>query len=157
MSPRIRLRVLLRILASLRGTAPEGRGSRTRPRLRAIGPRGDKRDDRARSLGGRRRRRAPPPRRAGETAAAAGAGTGERPQRQAAPRDLPEARWARLEPRIPPQPGGPGRPRDVARRAGVNAIRSGLRPGGGGEYLAHALPPGPTVDPDRRRWRDAGG
>ena len=92
--------------------------------------------------------------RAQRPAAAPRPATATPPRRKAYPSDLTEAQWALLEPVIPPQPPGPGRPREVDLREVVNAILYVLRTGCGWEYLPHDFPAWTTVYHYFDLWRD---
>src|SRR5215470_7790136 len=87
-----------------------------------------------------------------EAAAIAAPTAGQR--RKPYPSDLTDAHWALLEPRIPPQPPGPGRPRAVDMREVVNGILYVLRTGCPWEFLPHDLPPHSTVYYYFLQWRE---
>src|SRR5690348_6246725 len=61
------------------------------------------------------------------------------------PSDLTDAQWALIEPHLPTQAPGSGRPRTVDLREVLNAILYVLRAGCPWEYLPHDLPPSGTV------------
>ncbi len=107
------------------------------------------------SYRGPRRAETQPTQRAAETRAASAeardAGT-----RRAYPSDLTDAQWALVEPHLPAQPPGSGRPRSVPLREVVNAILYVLRTGCPWEYLPHDFPPSGTVYYYFKRWRDQG-
>jgi putative transposase len=75
--------------------------------------------------------------------------------RRAYPTDLTDDEWRVLEPLIPPAKPG-GRPRSVAPREVVNALRYLLRSGGAWRLLPHEFPPWPTVYAYFRRWQTDG-
>ncbi len=75
------------------------------------------------------------------------------PQRY--PTDLTDGEWLLLEPLIPPAKPG-GRPRSVAPRGVVNAVRYRLRSGCARRLLPREVPPWPTVSADLRRWQADG-
>src|SRR5437868_4398863 len=109
-------------------------------------PRFEKLPPLPKGLGVARERRAAPPR---PQAAPAGAAPADAPQpepkRKPYPSDLTDAQWALLEPLLPAQPPGPGRPREVDLREVVNGILYVLRTGCPREFLPHDLPPPGTV------------
>jgi putative transposase len=67
-----------------------------------------------------------------------------RPPRPPYPSDLTDAQWARLEPLLPPAPGG-GRPRTIDPPEVVNAILSLDKNGCAWRALPHDFPPEGTV------------
>src|SRR3954463_5834177 len=69
--------------------------------------------------------------------------------------DLTDARWAILEPLLPPAPGG-GRPRTTLMREVVNAILHVLRTGSAWKPLPHDFPPSGTVSGSFKQWRRDG-
>ena len=71
------------------------------------------------------------------------------------PSDLSDARWAILEPLVPPAKPG-GRPREVDMREIVNGVLYVLRNGGGWRALPHDLPPWQTVYHYFNAWRKDG-
>lgn len=75
--------------------------------------------------------------------------------RRAYPTDLTDDEWRVLEPLIPPAKPG-GRPRSVAVREIMNAMRYLLRSGGAWRLLPHEFPPWPTVYAYFRRWQGDG-
>ncbi len=75
--------------------------------------------------------------------------------RRASPTDLTDARWAVLEPYIPPPKPG-GRPPKHPRRELVDAMRDVLRGGIAWRLLPHEFPPWQTVYHSFRIWRDDG-
>jgi putative transposase len=75
--------------------------------------------------------------------------------RKSYPTDLTDARWAVLEPLIPPAKPG-GRPRDVNMREIVNAMLYLNRSGCQWDMLPHDLPPKSSVYVYFARWRDDG-
>src|SRR3712207_2132519 len=79
-------------------------------------------------------------------------------RRKAYPHDVTDARWALLEPLLPPgpQPGQVGRPREVALREIVNAILYVTRTGCQWNALPHDLPHFRTVYWYHRKWLDDG-
>jgi putative transposase len=78
-----------------------------------------------------------------------------RPPRQPYPSDLTEAQWKRLEPLLPPAPGG-GRPRLIDPREVVNAILYVDRNGCAWRALPHDFPPEGTVRGYFHAWRRSG-
>jgi putative transposase len=86
-----------------------------------------------------------------EPGEASGAGT-----RRRYPSDLTDAQWALIEPHLPGQPAGSGRPRTVDLREVVNAILYVLRTGCPWEYLPHDFPPSGTVYYYFKQWREQG-
>ena len=75
--------------------------------------------------------------------------------RRAYPTDLTDARWAVLEPFVPPPKPG-GRPPKHPRRELVNAMPYVLRSGEAWRLLPHDLPPWQTVYHYFRLWRIGG-
>ena len=61
------------------------------------------------------------------------------------PSDLTDREWAVLQPLLPEQAAGPGRPRTVDLRAVVDGVRYVLRTGCGWDYVPHDLPHRSTV------------
>jgi putative transposase len=77
------------------------------------------------------------------------------PVRKSYPSDLSDARWAILEPLIPPAKGG-GRPREVDMREIVNAMLFLNRSGCQWDMLPHDLPPKSSVYVYFAQWREDG-
>jgi transposase len=71
------------------------------------------------------------------------------------PSDLTDAQWARIEPHLPPEPGG-GRPRKTDPRDVVDAVLYILRTGCQWRYLPIDFPPKSTVWRYFDRWRRDG-
>ena len=78
-----------------------------------------------------------------------------RTPRKPYPSDLTDAQWARLEPLLPPAPGG-GRPRTIDLREVVNAILYRLHNGCAWRALPHDFPAEGTVRDYFHRWRRSG-
>lgn len=72
--------------------------------------------------------------------------------RQPDPTDVTDEEWALLEPLLPAQKPGPGRPRTVDLREIYNALRSQLRTGGQGDLLPHDFPHRSAVRYYFDRW-----
>ena len=79
-------------------------------------------------------------------------------ERRPYPSDLTDEQWARLEPLLvrPPRADGRGRPREVDRRAVVNAILYLLREGCRWRALPHDFPNWNTVYWYFAQWTDDG-
>lgn len=73
-------------------------------------------------------------------------------RRQAYPSDVSDAEWVVIEPLLPPQPGGRGRPRKVSLREIWNALRYQLRTGCQWDMLPHDFPHRSTVRYYFDRW-----
>ena len=69
--------------------------------------------------------------------------------------DLTNDQWAYLEPLIPDQKAGRGRPHSVDYRRILEAILYVERTGCQWDYLPHDFPPPTTVYYYFERWRDA--
>jgi len=78
------------------------------------------------------------------------------PPRKSYPTDLTDEQWALLEPLLPPEAEGLGRPREVDLREVVNAILYLNRSGCQWDMLPHDLPPKSTVYDYFAKWRDDG-
>jgi len=78
------------------------------------------------------------------------------PPRNAYPSDLTDKQWLLLEPLVPPEVEGMGRPREVDFREVINAILYLNRSGCQWDMLPHDLPPKSTVYDYFARWRDDG-
>ena len=81
----------------------------------------------------------------------------EHEKRKAYPSDLTDAQWTILEPLIPvPRNNGGGRPRELARREGLNTLLYLNRSGCQWEMLPHDLLPKSSVYDYCAQWRDDG-
>ncbi len=69
--------------------------------------------------------------------------------------DLPNERWERLQPLLPPEKPGAGRPAHDHRTI-LNGILWVLRTGAPWQDLPERYDPWPTVYSRFRRWREAG-
>ena len=78
------------------------------------------------------------------------------PPRKSYPSDLTDEQWLLLEPLVPPEVEGLGRPREVDYREIVNAILYLNRSGCQWDMLPHDLPPKSTVYDYFAKWRDDG-
>ena len=78
-----------------------------------------------------------------------------RTARKPYPSDLTDAQWARLEPLLPPAPGG-GRPRLIDLREIINAILYVDKNGCAWRALPHDFPPEGTVRGYFHAWRRSG-
>ena len=78
------------------------------------------------------------------------------PPRNAYPSDLTDKQWSLLEPLVPPEVKGMGRPREVDFREVINAILYLNRSGCQWDMLPHDLPPKSTVYDYFAKWRDDG-
>jgi putative transposase len=78
------------------------------------------------------------------------------PPRKSYPSDLTDAQWLVLEPLLPAEVEGLGRPREVDFREIVNAIQYLNRSGCQWDMLPHDLPPKSTVYDYFTKWRDDG-
>lgn len=78
------------------------------------------------------------------------------PSRKAYPSDLTDDQWSLLEPLLPPEVEGLGRPREVDYREVINAILYLNRSGCQWDMLPHDLPPKSTVYDYFALWRDNG-
>jgi putative transposase len=76
--------------------------------------------------------------------------------RQAYPSDLTDEQWQLIRPLLPRRCPGPGRPREVDRRAILDAIFYLLRTGCQWRQLPHDFPPWGTVSSQFHRWRASG-
>jgi putative transposase len=78
------------------------------------------------------------------------------PPRKSYPSDLTDQQWSLLEPLLPPEVEGLGRPREVDYREVINAILYLNRSGCQWDMLPHDLPPKSTVYDYFAAWRDDG-
>lgn len=78
------------------------------------------------------------------------------PPRKSYPSDLTDAQWSLLEPLLPPEVEGLGRPREVDFREVINAILYLNRSGCQWDMLPHDLPPKSTTYDYFAKWRDDG-
>lgn len=78
------------------------------------------------------------------------------PLRPSYPSDLTHEQWLLLEPMLPPEVEGLGRPREVDFREVINAILYLNRSGCQWDMLPHDLPPKSTVYDYFAKWRDDG-
>jgi len=78
------------------------------------------------------------------------------PPRKAYPSDLTDEQWSLLEPLLPPDVEGLGRPREVDFREVINAILYLNRSGCQWDMLPHDLPPKSTAYDYFAKWRDDG-
>lgn len=78
------------------------------------------------------------------------------PPRQSYPSDLADEQWSLLEPLLPAEVEGLGRPREVDFREVINAILYLNRSGCQWDMLPHDLPPKSTVYDYFAKWRDDG-
>jgi putative transposase len=76
--------------------------------------------------------------------------------RKSYPSDLTDDQWSLLEPLLPPEVAGLGRPREVDYREIINAILYLNRSGCQWDMLPHDLPPKSTVYDYFAKWRDDG-
>jgi putative transposase len=76
--------------------------------------------------------------------------------RQAYPSDLTDEQWELIRPLLPKRRPGPGRPREVPRRAILDAISYLLHTGCPWRQLPHDFPPWGTVSSQFHRWRARG-
>ncbi len=78
------------------------------------------------------------------------------PPRKSYPSDLTDAQWSLVEPLLPREVEGLGRPREVDFREVINAILYLNRSGCQWDMLPHDLPPKSTVYDYFAKWRDDG-
>jgi putative transposase len=78
------------------------------------------------------------------------------PPRKSYPSDLTDEQWSLLEPLLPPDVEGLGRPREVDFREVINAILYLNRSGCQWDMLPHDLPPKSTTYDYFAKWRDDG-
>jgi putative transposase len=78
------------------------------------------------------------------------------PPRKSYPSDLTDAQWSLVEPLVPREVEGLGRPREVDFREVINAILYLNRSGCQWDMLPHDLPPKSTVYDYFAKWRDNG-
>lgn len=78
------------------------------------------------------------------------------PPRKSYPSDLTDEQWSLLEPLLPPESEGLGRPREVDFREVINAILYLNRSGCQWDMLPHDLPPKSTTYDYFAQWRDDG-
>lgn len=78
------------------------------------------------------------------------------PPRRSYPSDLTNEQWSLLEPLLPPEVEGLGRPREVDYREIINAILYLNRSGCQWDMPPHDLPPKSTVYGYFAKWRDEG-
>ena len=78
------------------------------------------------------------------------------PPRKSYPSDLTDKQWALLEPLLPAEVEGLGRPREVDFREVINAILYLNRSGCQWDMLPHDLPPKSTTYDYFAKWRDDG-
>ncbi len=78
------------------------------------------------------------------------------PPRKSYPSDLTDEQWSLIEPLLPPEAEGLGRPREVDFREVINAILYLNRSGCQWDMLPHDLPPKSTTYDYFATWRDDG-